>query len=608
MRKEPKPKARAPKPPPRAPTPAQAVASDVKVDKKSSKRPGGRPYFLKGELTQLSAARPEIPDRFVGLSTGISALPNDVDGVLNTLYMSLEPQIDIKLPKLPELKMSFGLPLRFELAEFRGSFGRCLDVGLDARAAGASRADIASATATCVAEEHDVVGRADEIAFGGLRKLDWDELSEFAKVIRYVRYGGDEQKINLDVGPAKSQSLGHGTVIRRYNPNLDFNTTRVGITFDAYRSFAGFESTINDVLNPDVAGFLGFVRPLEPHFPNNIFLSRLSIGGSVAVGRNVPTSIRYQPGLFAPSENLPVPALDSDHDLVVGSSDDLIILGIDVETKLLRLDNADLKVYFDLQKMLDRGKGYTVGALARLSFGRPASTAVRIRAEAHYFEPNYLPSFFDSFYDVHKSQFMQAGYRSSDGLAYFPTKLEYLDANAGGKDRVGAYVSAAFTLIGKFSVGLTARGSFVVGNPRTAGFTGPQFEDYSRCSFGGDGSLDCTGVSKITVDNTGYASVRVHGALPFNKYVQGFAVYEISSNSVDREGLDLLNFDADNELFLSGFRLRPLPWLWFQGEVHRHFFVPRVSNVNTMTDTLEQDQNYRSAWTFALSVYAGKQY
>jgi len=582
--------------------------SDNKVRHSTHSRPGGRPHFLKGELSRLTAARPNIPDRFVGLSTGISALPKDIDGALNTLYMSIEPQIDIKLPKLPNLKMSFGLPLRFQLAEFRGSFNRCLDVGLNARAMGATQADIATATATCISDEHDLVSRAEAFAFGGLRKLDWDEFSEFAKVIRYVRYGGDERKINLDVGPAKSQSLGHGTVIRRYNPNLDFNTTRVGVTFDAYHSYAGFESVVNDVLNPDVAGFLGFIRPLEPHAPNNVFLSRLSFGGSAVVGRNVPGRIRYQRGLFAPSEGLAVPTLDSDQDIVTMDNDHLIILGVDIETKLIRLEHADLKVYIDLQKILGKGKGYTVGGLARLSLGHPPDKALRIRGELHYFEPNYMPSFFDSFFDVHKYQYLQAGYRSSDGLAYFPTKLEYLDANARGKDRVGAYLSAALSVLGKFTVGLTVRGSFAVGKARDPGFAGPQFEDYSRCSFAADESLDCSGVAKITVDNAGYASLRIHGEMPFNKYVQGFVIYEVSSNSLDREGLDLLNFDADNELFLSGFRLKPFSWMWLQGEVHRHFFVPRVSNVDTGADTLQQDQNYRSAWTFAASLYVGRTY
>lgn len=589
-------------------TPAHAVSDDGNLYKESSARPGGRPYFLKGELTNLDAATPNIPDRFIGLSAGLAALPDDLEGVLNTLYLSLEPQIDVKLPRLSDLQMSFGLPLRFEIARFRASFGRCLDVGLDARAAGASQSEIAAATGNCIVEQNDLAARAGDWAFGSLRKLDWDELSDFAKVIRYIRYGGDEQKLNLHVGPSKSQTLGHGTVIRRYNPNVDFNTTRVGITFDAYHGYAGFESVVNDILDPDVAGLLAFIRPLEPHFPNNIFLSRLSFGANVVVGRNVPGRVRYQPGLFAPSEGLAVPALDGERHVVTDGDELVGIVGVDAEAKLLRTNNADLKVYLDLQKMISRGKGYTAGGLIRLSFGRPASTAVRIRGELQYFEPDYMPSFFDSFYDVHKAQFMRAGYRSGDGLPYFPTKLAYLDANAGGKHRLGAYLSAAFTLIGRISMGVTARGSVAVGAPAVAGFTGPQFPDYAGCSFAAADSLDCAGAPMITVNNAGYASLRVHAEVPFNKYVQGFAIYEVSSYSLDAEGLDLLNFDADNELFLSAFRLRPVPWLWLQGEVYRNFFVPRIANVDVDAMTLEQDQNYRTAWTFAFNLYVGHTY
>jgi hypothetical protein len=202
---------------------------------------------------------------------------------------------------------------------------------------------------------------------------------------------------------------------------------------------------------------------------------------------------------------------------------------------------------------------------------------------------------------------MPAGYRASQRLAYYPTKLAYLDANAGGKKRIGAYLSASYSILDRLTVGLTLRGSTPVGKPKTAGFRGPEFEDYTECPFAGD-EPDCAGVPPVTVEDPGYGSLRLHVEVPFKKYLQSFAIYEVFSSSLDNEGLDLLTFDGDNEVFFSGVRLQLLPIVFIQAQLRRFYFLQRVTNVDLVAKTFEQDGNYHSEWTFAFHLYAGYEF
>ncbi len=564
-----------------------------------------RRYFVKGALTQFSSGVPKsFKKSSFGVASGFDALPNDADALLNTFFLTVEPQIHLAYGKDRGLKMGFGVPLRFHVADFRGSFEKCLDEAKSSQAMGATDDAIAIGAAACVQDEKDSTVER----LGKLRERDWDERSDFAKVIRYIKYGGEERNFYLNINRLFNHSVGHGPVIRNYNPNLNYNTTRVSATLDAYKGFVGFESMINDILDPDVMGVLAFVRPFEILTPNNLILSRLSFGVQATMGLRVPTRIGYENGIFDPVDNLPIPQVDGDLNLVPTSTETVTIVGLDVETKLIRTQTTDLKIYADVQQMVDRGKGFTAGALLRMSFGQPATSALRLRAEAHYFEPNYLPQFFDTFYDIQKLQFMPAGYRSSDGLIYYPTKLQFLDANQGGPMRAGGYFNLAYSFLNKLTVGISGRFSKSMGDAKDANFNGIQFDDISRCSLGMNNIPDCSGVARVTLDNPRWGSLKVHVEIPFRDFLQSYATYEVFATSLDNEGLDLFKFSGDNEVFLSGLRLKLLPIMFLQGELRRFYFLQRVTNVDLEALTFEQDQNFHSEWTFSIHLFAGLEF
>jgi hypothetical protein len=562
--------------------------------------PWARPHFVKGELSSF-AVRPMTRRNFVGVGAGISSIPNDAETALNNFFFTVEPQIDVSNPRY-HWKLGLGAPLHFQLLDTRGAFENCVAAGQTVRGMGGDQNRVAAATAGCLETQKERVTQN----FGKLRKADWDEASDFARVIRYAVVGGQEQPFYMNISRLYDQSLGHGTVIRDYNPNIDYNTARLGATLDFNRSAIGIQATANDLVRPDVLGLMMFVRPFRP-FSEDMFWRSFSVGASYVHGVNQPRRLTFERGIFSPSFNQPIPKIDESVNHVGAAYKQIDIIGGDIEFKLLRSEETDLKMYIDYQKMRGYGGGATIGSLWRFSYGQPATRAFRARAEVNFFDADYLPNYFDTFHDIFQSQFLPVGYTAANGLTYHPTKLEYLEANRGGRRRVGGYFEMSHAFLNYLTLGVTGRGWTPVGAPVSSGFASPSFPDYGQaCVDDGEGKLNCPQQVSLAREQR-FASLRFHAEFPFRRFLQAFASYELFSTT-DEAGMGLFRFDGDNEVLFSGARLMVLPIFFIQAEARRYFFLQRVNNVDIQRLTLEQDQNYHANWTFALSAYVGYEF
>jgi hypothetical protein len=572
-------------------TPAPSAAED----------PWARPFFVKGDLQSFSI-RPLTRRNFIGVATGISALPTNADTAINAYFLSVEPQVDI-VNTTYNWRLSLGVPLQFELADTRGAFENCIGEAKQLRSMGSTQNQIAAATGVCITRQKN---RMTE-NMGRLRRADWDEASDFAKIIRHAVVGGQEQPFYLSLSRLYDQSFGHGTLVRHYNPNIDYNTARLGANLDFSRAAVGVQAMANDLVRPDVLGVMGFVRPLRP-FSNDVLLRSLSLGVSWVHGANQPTGLKYEKGLFGRSFDQPLPAVDKDLNMEGTKYHQTSFINVDLEAKVVRSDWADVKVYTDFDKMLDYDSAITLGTLLRFSFGQPAHQALRARAELSTFGPAYMPNYFDTFHDIFQYQYLPAGYRASNGLTYYPTKLEFLDASRGGRRRVGAYGELTHAIVDLLSVGAVVRGWTAYGDPAQAGFVGPQFTDWNgaTCRPGADANLQCD--NKVGLGKEpGFSSLRLHAELPFRRFLQAFVSYEAFS-SVTEGGLGAFKLDGDNEVLFSGARIMLLPILFVQAEGRRYFFMQRLSNVDTKNLTFEQDQNFHSRWTFAINASLGYEF
>ena len=345
-------------------------------------------------------------------------------------YGEVRPEINYTTPIMErELTMSFAAPLRVEVHDTRA-------------------------------------GRKWNNA-GTIRKEDWDEVSDFSRILRYINYGGKEEHFYLDINQFKASSIGHGTLLKRYNPNLNLNTRYVSASFDAFIDYGGFETFINDVTGPNVLGALAFIKPLSIFNRNNYFLRSFSLGATFVADIDAPLRNKLD-------------TEDADDDgrweteLLVNQntfqpeyvSTEVIGYGLDLEFKVIDTKQVDWKLYFDYSELASgiptddagsinvvniptkavRSGGATAGGLIRLNLGGADGGvihALRLRGEYRNYDHNYLPSYFDTFYEIQRIQYLQAGQTNAD--LSNRTKLQAVLGRDPSAPRVqGGYLEASW--------------------------------------------------------------------------------------------------------------------------------------------------------------------
>lgn len=401
---------------------------------------GEEQEFVKGELSALlGSSKLVTKNNRVGVRLGWQ----EIDLVH---YLTINPELDLRFG---ELRFGLGVPLAIEI--FDGHLDDDQDFG-------------------------DGFGDA-----GDFRTEDWDEWQEYARFLRYLTYGRKEDNIYLNLSQTGSNTLGHGALLRRYSVNIDPDSTRVAGQFDMYNDYAGFELTTNSILSWDLFGVLGFVKPLS-FFMDHWMARSLSIGYSYAADRHAPVLLATRPA-DGPDPARPFYVL-GDARPKVASSAWLHTMGVDAEFKVLRSDTIDLKPFVDFSWMMPSkpsgpgadlepsgGNGFTFGLLGRFNFGADPVHALRLVAEFRSFSANYLPGYFDTFYELQKyimhQHYAEVAQQScpqqpygADARCLPPTKFrEIFIERKGGDRKLGFYAEFNYAVVDYFSLTLALEGS-----------------------------------------------------------------------------------------------------------------------------------------------------
>jgi hypothetical protein len=401
---------------------------------------GEEQEFVKGELSALlGTSKLVTKNNRVGVRLGWQ----EIDLVH---YLTINPELDLRFG---ELRFGLGVPLAIEI--FDGHLESEQDFS-------------------------DGFGDA-----GDFRTEDWDEWQEYARFLRYLTYGRKEDNIYLNLSQTGSNTLGHGALLRRYSVNIDPDSTRVAGQFDMYNDYAGFELTTNSILSWDLFGVLGFVKPLS-FFMDHWMARSLSIGYSYAADRDAPVLLATRPAEGADPAR-PFYVL-GDARPKVASSAWLHTMGVDAELKVVRSDTVDLKPFIDFSWMMPTepsgpgadlapkgGNGFTFGLLGRFNFGADPVHALRLVAEFRSFSANYLPGYFDTFYELQKyimhQHYAKVAQQScpqppygADARCLPPTKFrEIFVERKGGDRKLGFYAEFNYSVVDYFSLTLALEGS-----------------------------------------------------------------------------------------------------------------------------------------------------
>ncbi|MCX7958662.1 MAG: hypothetical protein N3B13_06410, partial [Deltaproteobacteria bacterium] len=285
-----------------------------------------------------------------------------------------------------------------------------------------------------------------------LRSRDWDEPSDYTKIIRFIKYGRKDDRLYINITTLSSSTLGHGTIMRRYVPNVDVDHKKLGIQFDVNHDYLGFQSTVLDVFGPPVFGVMPFVRPLAP-FSDNLLASSLSIGITFAADTDAPVTLKR---INLPNYRFSFPngkPYINEQNRLQYDSTFLYLWGIDAHIKVVRTKNVDLKPYLDWSTLKDGGWGFTGGLLTRFAFGEKVRNFITLRTDYRVFQPNYEPTYFNTFYEFQKYQYFMPSFSDYEyRKGFYPTKREEILSRTGDM-RQGYYLEMQYELSKYFSFG-----------------------------------------------------------------------------------------------------------------------------------------------------------
>ncbi len=225
---------------------------------------------------------------------------------------------------------------------------------------------------------------------GKFRKENYNEFTDYLSIIRYVRYGLKNDPVYVKVGALDYYTLGHGTIIDYYNNSPTFDARKIGMVADIDFGKFGFESMYSNFLQSGVVGIRGYFRPFQFTPQAEIpIIGGLEIGATYASDFNDKAGIIN--GFYDKTKNNFVTTQDN------GS---LSIIGFDIGLPLLNTGMLDVTLYSDYSKIINFGSGFATG----LKFDINALGAVRgvIKLERRFNKDHYLPSYFNSLYEIER--------------------------------------------------------------------------------------------------------------------------------------------------------------------------------------------------------------
>jgi len=246
-------------------------------------------------------------------------------------------------------------------------------------------------------------------AHGNLRKEDFQQFSDYVRVIRYVSYGKENDPLFLKLGALDYVTLGHGSIVNTYNNSPSFDARKTGLQLNLNFDKGGIQTIYGNFAQAGVAGIRAFVNPLQ--FTS---MADAPILGNLEVGATYATDFDKYANIDTVRSLMP---------LDVGTNGSLNIIGADIGLPLVKNDFVRLELYSDFVKIVNLGSGATVGIL----FNGDATELLKVRAkmERRFNGDQYLPGYFGPFYEIER-------FNALSGFSSKSYALKYLTNNNNG--------------------------------------------------------------------------------------------------------------------------------------------------------------------------------
>lgn len=227
------------------------------------------------------------------------------------------------------------------------------------------------------------------------RSEDWDEASDWTRILRFFQYGMPQDPFYLRLGELTGSSVGHGTIISRYYNTLELDHYHTGLSTKVNLEKGGAEFLTNDILKWNMVGLRGYVAPLALFLPDaGSFAKKFRVGSTFAADFMAPEEIR----LTVDGQQ----QIDSDNNLRFDRAT-AWFWGLDFEYQLVATEIVSVTPYTDFNVFKDLGVGWHLGVLNGFRIWK---SEFELRLEYRLLSARYAPAYFNSLYDLERFQFL----------------------------------------------------------------------------------------------------------------------------------------------------------------------------------------------------------
>jgi hypothetical protein len=262
----------------------------------------------------------------------------------------------------------------------------------------------------------------NEWSFGSdqtdVEDIAMDFLSDLFLKIRYIQWGEQRDPFFFKIGNINSVTLGHGILMQDFANDMDFPAIRrIGLNLGVDNGKRGFETVVNDLVDPEIFGSRLYFRPIGP----------LAIG--------ISSVIDIDPDKATTDVTVP-----DDSVIITAAADlDFPLMENDIFSFIFFADIAGMVPYmngafqeemiFDSATSSFRNYGWNAGLFGNILF-------VDYRLEYRYFDGVFRPSFFNASYERLRGTYIE---KINDYLLT-PTDTDPI---------MGIYGEGSFSLFGK---------------------------------------------------------------------------------------------------------------------------------------------------------------
>jgi hypothetical protein len=221
----------------------------------------------------------------------------------------------------------------------------------------------------------------------GLRRQDWDERTDYGRILGELSYGRRGDPYFASIAPVRAWHLGTGALVSGFRSTIDPDHWRTGVVASLHWQPAGVDLFLDSVLDPQVLGARAAVRPL-------FWVDGDGIAGRLELGFQVVSD------LFAPVST-DAPRIDA-VGLPVHDRDPVVAGGIDLRYPVVRTAQVEVTPYVSWSRLED-ADGAQVGLA--LQAAPLESFAFGLLGEWRWLDPGYVGAYFDAAYMADRHAF-----------------------------------------------------------------------------------------------------------------------------------------------------------------------------------------------------------